>query len=266
MKKKITVLLLLLCMFTVVGCNSSKIREDNRKAKEEEQRRKEEAKQQKEKKEQKETNKDASKFKEEYEKLNGKKNSNDKDYREIEIDEDNVFVYAEASDIVKAVENKETFLVYFGYASCPWCRVVLPTFISVAKDKGVDKIYYVNIEKIRDTKELDKKDKVKTKKEGSKDYYKLLDLFDDVLEDYTLTNKRDKEIKTGEKRIYAPDVIAVVEGEAKEITTGISNKQKDAYQEITDEIKKDMKKSFEKVIDAYVETSTTCSAKGDSDC
>lgn len=263
MKKKVTILLFLLCMFTLVGCNSSKIREDNRKAKEEEQRRKEEAKQQKEKKEENKVNSDALKFKEEYESLNGKKNSNGKEYRKLEIDEENVFVYASAGDIVKAVENKETFLVYFGFKSCPWCRSILPTLISVAKDKGVDKIYYVDIEDIRDIKELGKKDKVKTAKEGTKNYYKLLDLLSDVLSDYTLTNKKDEEIKTGEKRIYAPNVVAVVDGEAEELTTGISNKQKDAYSEITDEIKKDMKKDLGKVIDEYVETSTTCSAKGD---
>lgn len=263
MKRKFTILLLLLCMFTLVGCNSSKIREDNRKAKEQEEQKKKEKKEQKNKAEEKEVNPDSKKFKEEYESLNGTKNKGGKEIRKIEIDEENVFVYAEAKDIVKMTENKETFLVYFGFPTCPWCRSVLPSLISVAKDNGVDKIYYVNVLDIRDTKELGKKDKVKTVKEGTKDYYKLLDLFDNVLNDYTLTNSKDKEIKTGEKRIYAPNVIAVVDGKAKKLTSGISDAQDDGYMEITDEMKNDMKKQFEEVILEYVESSTTCSAKGD---
>lgn len=256
MKKKITMLcIMLLCFLTLVGCNSSKIREDNKKAKEE----------QSEKKKEKKSNvqTDASKFKQEYESLNGKDAGNDKKYRSIEIDEENPFVYAEAKDIIELIDKKETFIVYFGFSKCPWCRSVLPTLVSVAKDNGVDKIYYVDILDIRDTLELGKKDKVETAKEGTEDYYELLDKLDNVLNNYTLTNEKGKEIRTGEKRIYAPNVITVVNGKAKKITTGISDKQDDAYMELTDEIKKDTKRAFEKVIDEYTAASSVCDSRGD---
>ena len=65
---------------------------------------------------------DALKFKNEYEKLNGKSNDVGKDYRKIKIKEDNPFVYATASEIVQKMEEQKTFAVYFGYSSCPWCR------------------------------------------------------------------------------------------------------------------------------------------------
>lgn len=254
MKKKISILsIMLLCIFVLVGCNSNKIKEDNKKAKEE----------QAEKKKNKKEQNDAEKFKEEYESLNGTENNRGKEIRSIKIDKDNPFVYAEAKDIVELIDNKETFLVYFGFTNCPWCRSVLPTLISVAKDKGVDKIYYVNVLDIRDTMELTKKDKAETVKKGTDDYYDLLDKLDDVLSDYTLTNDKDKEIKTGEKRIYAPNLAVVVNGKAKKLTTGISDKQTDGYMELTDEMKKDMKKSFEKVIDEYVGASSTCDVSGD---
>ena len=41
-----------------------------------------------------------------------------------------------------------------------------------------------------------------------------------------------------EKRIYAPNVIAVVNGEAKEKVEGVSEKLEDPYGEITEEMKK----------------------------
>ncbi len=50
---------------------------------------------------------DSIKFKEEYEALNGTKNSNGQQIRSILIDEDNPLIYAEAKDIVSMIENKE---------------------------------------------------------------------------------------------------------------------------------------------------------------
>ena len=54
-------------------------------------------------------NVDAIMFKEEYESLNGKTNSNDKAYRNISIDADNPFVYITAEELVEKINNKETF-------------------------------------------------------------------------------------------------------------------------------------------------------------
>ena len=85
------------------------------------------------------------KFKEEYESLNGKENKNGKIHRTITIDKDNPFEYASAEKIVKMIEDKKTFYVYFGDPLCPWCRSVLEKFIEVAKKNNIDKVYYVKI-------------------------------------------------------------------------------------------------------------------------
>ena len=66
--------------------------------------------------------KDAIRFKQEYEALNGEENGNGKNYRVVEIDENNPFVYATTDEIVEKINNKESFVVYFGFAKCPWCR------------------------------------------------------------------------------------------------------------------------------------------------
>lgn len=186
----------------------------------------------------------AIKFKNEYESYNGKENSNGVKYRSVNIPSDNPFVYATAEEIVKMVEDKKTFVVYFGFSTCPWCRSILPTLINVSKDLNIDKIYYVDIYDIRDTYTLNTKNKPELTKEGSTGYMALLDTFKSVLSDYTLTTKNNKTVKVGEKRIYAPNVISVVDGEIKDLTTGISSKQTDAYMELTEEM---LNETYEKL-------------------
>ena len=89
---------------------------------------------------------DVLKFKAEYEKLNNREtNYNDKKYRELKISDNNPFIYKEAKDIIDMIDNKETFAVYFGFSSCPWCRSIIPSLIDVSNDLYIDTIYYVDI-------------------------------------------------------------------------------------------------------------------------
>ncbi len=191
-------------------------------------------------------NTDAYKFKEEYESLNGTTNSSGKEIRTINIIEDNPFIYATAEEIVEKINSKETFIVYFGFASCPWCRSVLETLISASSSAGIKKIYYVDVSEIRDTYEIKDGTLVRIN-DGTKGYNELLTLLGSKLSDYTL-NVDGKTINTGEKRIYAPNVVGIIKGEVNELTTGISPLQTDAYMELTDEMINDTKESFKKVL------------------
>ena len=199
-------------------------------------------------------NNDAMKFKKEYESLNGTKNKNGKEYRSVSIDSNNPFVYKNENDIVDMINNKETFLVYFGFPNCPWCRSILDNLIKSAKDNDIETIYYVNILDIRDT--IDKNGN-KTK-EGTDGYYKLLELMNNVLEDYDLKDDNDNKIETNEKRIYAPNIVSVIDGEVTKLTTGISEKQTDGYMELTDEMNKE---SYDMINDVILDVQialTTC--------
>ena len=153
--------------------------------------------------------------------------------------------------------NKETFVVYFGFNSCPWCRSVIETLIKVSKDNNIDTIYYVDVKDIRDVMVLDG-DEAITDKEGSKGYYKLIEYFDNVLDDYTLNNEDGDIIKTGEKRIYAPNVIVVKNGKAKALVTGISEKQTKPNMELTDEMKEDTYNQFDELFEHIKEDSKVC--------
>lgn len=197
-------------------------------------------------------NKDALKFKEEYEKINGDKTSySDNKYRTLKIDKNNPYVYSNAKEILEKINNKETFYVYFGSSYCPWCRSVIEKSIETAEKNNIKKIYYVDIwngfhnEILRDTYKLNDENEVEKEKDGTKEYYKLLEKFDNLLEDYTLTTDDGEEVKVGEKRIFAPDFIYVENGVAKKITSATSEKQKDADAKLTQEILKDEEKSFD---------------------
>lgn len=191
---------------------------------------------------------DALKFKEEYEKINNEKTSYGTINREVTISKDNPFIYKSAEEINEMIENKETFAVYFGFAACPWCRSVIETLIETAKEKGLDTIYYVDVYDIRDQLKLDDNGSVVVARKGSAAYYKLLENLDSVLTDYTLTDSDNNSVSTGEKRIFAPNVVSIINGKASLLATGISEKQTDPYAELTPEIKKDTKDAFIKVI------------------
>ena len=201
---------------------------------------------------------DAVKFKEEYEKINNKVNkTNNKKYRAISIPKNNPFIYKSAEDIVESIKSKETFIVYFGFKECPWCRSVLESLVKAANDLNVEKIYYVDVLNIRDVKEIKEKGNIKETKEGSNAYLELIELLKDVLDDYTL-EKDKKEINVGEKRIYAPNVVAVSKGKAVQLETGISPDLKDPYMKLTEKIKKYSYNKFKCLIKCLEEESTTC--------
>ena len=185
----------------------------------------------------KQKNTDAYKFKIEYESLNGEKSQSGKIYRSLNISKNNRIKYSTAEEIVKKIDNKESFVVYFGFAKCPWCRSMIENLLDLA-DKNNTDIYYVDILDIRDTKEI-VDGKVKTTKDGDENYIKLLDRLDSVLSDYILNDDEGAEYNTDEKRIYAPNVVAIVYGKPEKLTEGISKDLEDPYGEITNKMKKD---------------------------
>ena len=192
---------------------------------------------------------DSKKFKKEYEKLNNTTNDTGKKIRNVSIPKSNPMKYITANSLVEKMENKETFIVYFGFNECPWCRSVIETFIETAKENNIKKVYYVDIKDIRDTYELDENNELIKTKKGSNGYNKLLEKLDNVLSEYTLTDESGNKIDTKEKRIYAPNMVAVVKGKAKYLTTGISSKQTDAYMKLTISMKNETKKEYKKLIE-----------------
>ena len=188
-------------------------------------------------------------FKEEYESLNGKENTSGKVHRTVHIPEDNPYEKVSQKKVVKMLENNETFYLYVGDSMCPWCRSVLEKSIEVANNKNIQKIYYIDIwddegnEILRDKYELVDGTPSKVS-DGTEEYQKLLKTFDSVLSDYTLTDEEGNKIEVGEKRIFAPNYFYIEDGKVKKMVEGISEKQKDSREELTDEMLKDEEEIF----------------------
>ncbi len=105
-----------------------------------------------------------------------------------QVDEDNVFVYKNAKEIIQILENG-TGVVYLGFPECKWCQAYVPYLDEVAKENNIDKIYYFNIREDRE--------------KNTADYKKIVELTSDFL----LYNDE------GEKRVFVPDVYVVLDGE-----------------------------------------------------
>ena len=109
-----------------------------------------------------------------------------KEYEEVQ--EENVFVYRDIQEIQKIFENG-TGIVYLGFPECPWCQRYVRYLNEVAKEKGVEKIYYFNVKKDR--------------ADNTEDYQHLV----------TKLGKNLSSDDEGNPRIYVPDVSFIVGGE-----------------------------------------------------
>lgn len=106
----------------------------------------------------------------------------------MELDQDNVYVFRSIDEIINILE-KGTGIVYLGFPECQWCQRYVKYLNEVAKEMGLEKIYYYNIREDRNN--------------NTEKYLKIVSILEDYLQN-------DEE---GNKRIYVPSVIAVKKGE-----------------------------------------------------
>lgn len=103
------------------------------------------------------------------------------------VSEDNVFQYKTSTEIINILENG-TGIVYLGFPECKWCQQYAVYLNEVARQNGINTIYYFNIKEDRSN--------------NTSDYQKIVSLLNDNL-------AYDDE---GNKRVYVPDVTFVVKG------------------------------------------------------
>ena len=106
----------------------------------------------------------------------------------IEVGEDNVFVYRNIDEIIKLLKHG-TGVVYLGFPECPWCQTYAKYLNEVAKEVGIDKIYYYNI--------------LEDRTNNTEEYQEIVSILGDNL-------KYDNE---GNPRVYVPNVSFHVNGE-----------------------------------------------------
>lgn len=167
-----------------------------------------------------EKTKDAEKFSKEY----------------TEVSKNNVFVYKEIDEIIKIMENG-TGVVYLGYPECPWCQAYVPYLNEVAKEVGMDKIYYYNIKEARAN--------------NSEEYKKIVSILENELQ-------YDDE---GNKRIYVPNVSFHIKGKVigNDYETSLDTHDlKDPKEYWTKEEVKDLKEKLTKYMEEVNKERNIC--------
>lgn len=181
---------------------------------------------------------DAKKFRNEYMKLNDQVNSDGAVYPTVVISEDNNVKYLTEKDAVEMLKEG-TGLIYFGFNTCPWCRSLIPTLLEVS-EKMDETVYYLDIKNIKSTFEIKNGELVTTKK-GTKYYYQLLELLDEHLDAYYITDGEGGDYDTYEKRIYSPTLVAVKDGDITGFHTGTVSSQLSGYDELSNAEKEELK-------------------------
>jgi len=183
---------------------------------------------------------DASKFKEEYESLNGVEieGANYK-YPSVEILKDNVVKYVTSEELLEVLDEG-TGVVYFGYPNCPWCRSAVPVLIEAADEVGIENIYYLNVKDERDEIKVKEDGTLEVVKEGTEGYKKILKRLDSILLDYTLTDIHGNEVSANEKRIYVPLVVFIKDGEIVGYHLDTVTSQKNPFESLNEEQKNEL--------------------------
>lgn len=166
---------------------------------------------------------DALKFRNEY------MNYNDKDYSSVYISESNTIKYKNEEEIIDILKNDKG-IIYFGYPTNDDCRSIVSIITELGTELKTD-IYYLNIEDIESVFKVKDKSAVKIK-DGTDNYYKIVNLLSEYLEDYYIDGHN-----TFEKRIGVPTVVGVNKGKI----TGLYSYEEDSNL-TNDEIRKAIKK------------------------
>jgi len=195
---------------------------------------------------------DAIKFKREYEEFNDQTYENTEiKYFDVKLSSNNLFKYVTAKEAVEFLKEG-TGVIYFGFPRCPWCRSLVPYLDEVGKRVGIKEIKYLNILDIRDLYVVEGK-KAVIDKEGTKEYYEILELLDKYLEDYVAKDEAGKEYKTGEKRLYAPTTVVVKDGKIVGFNEGTVDSQA-KFVALTDEEIEELKTTL---TDMFTKVSST---------
>lgn len=197
---------------------------------------------------------DQIKFKKEYESINGI-TQNGYTYLDVSIPKNNLMKYATYDEVTNLIKSG-TGIIYFGFKECPWCRTAVPVLIETANENNIDEILYFNAYDIRDIKHLDKDGNIVTDKEGTKEYYKLIDMLDSCLTSYSGLN--DDSIK----RLYFPTVVFVKNGQIKGCHISTVESQKDVNVPLTNIQKKELKGIYK----GYIKQIYTGTCDIDSAC
>lgn len=112
------------------------------------------------------------------------------------MDTDHAFKEITMAQGNELLQSNKTFVLYYGFSTCPWCIEVLPILNDIAKENGMS-IEYVNVR----PDGTDSANDIRV--DTNPDYVKLVELTSEYL----------SENDEGAKRLYVPFVFFVKDGQ-----------------------------------------------------
>lgn len=117
--------------------------------------------------------------------------------------------------------NKDRAVIYIGTSKNEICHKVVPLLNEAVNKYNFNNFYYLNIDEEKPIFDIKDNEVIKVK-DGSENYYKLIDLLDPFLKEYVI-KKDNKEYKTGEKEIGLPFIIFIKDGKLQNYHEGTIN-------------------------------------------
>lgn len=149
---------------------------------------------------------DGLRFANEYEQKNGVPRADGHPLQTITLPKRNKIRYLDPTEAAVLSNG----LLYFGQPSCPYCRNAAPVLLQLAAQRGIT-VSYVATETWRDTYVLKDGQPVR-ESAGGPGYEACLYRYADYLQDYTLEGEDGQQVPVGEKRIYVPLLVRIVNG------------------------------------------------------
>lgn len=192
---------------------------------------------------------DEIKFKDEYENLNGQELFENYTLKTVDINIDNNVKYVTDEEILNLL-TKGNNVIYLGWADCNWCRSIVPTLVEALKERHIDTLYYYDFKNLRNNYEND------SSEEKVKLYKDIIEIIGDDIESVFDENSP----RSGEKKILAPTVIFIKNGQY----IGLHVKSVDSQIKSTDELSDEEKKELKDIYIGYIAESNavTCDDEG----
>ena len=193
---------------------------------------------------------DEIKFRREHEELNGVVNDNNNTFSTMNLPKRNGISYATEEDVIDLLQQG-TGIIYFGFATCPWCRAALPEFFEVSSEFNQIDLLYLDIRYIRDLREL-VNDEIVIREQGSRGYREILSILGDKASIYRGLN--DDNIR----RIYAPTFIFVRNGQIVGIHEGTVDSQDDPWTPLTTQQQNELREIYRRLFVRINENTSKC--------
>ena len=163
-----------------------------------------------------------SRFKEEYEKLNGVVNEDGYTYPTVDIDVNYTVEYLTGQGVLDILGKDG--VIYFGTATSFDCRNTVSSLIKAADSLSIDKIYYYDTENFDQTTE---------------EYFEILDKIDPVLKKEEKVDEFGEKVATVSRELLVPTIVIVKDGEIVDYQVG-GIKKENLSEELTKEEKEDL--------------------------